>query len=196
MMRCSILDLFVVVVMMPLCCHAGGLSVQPCNFGDDSFAPLVWTYSYSTHVFTQGSGLCLGLDASSTPETQACAAGAEGQQWSIHTDGTVESDSLRGQCLNVDGGQVDVGTPIILYPCGSLRSSSSSSSSSHPSLGVAQNDVFAYLPAPTSRIYANESGLCVASAAPPPSPPGPCKSNLDCSLNGQCNAGVCDCVCV
>lgn len=44
-----------------------------------------------------------------------------------------------------------------------------------------------------SRIFANESGLCLSSAAPPPPPPGPCLGDLDCSLNGECVSGKCVC---
>lgn len=62
-----------------------------------------------------------------------------------------------------------------------------------PRAAVAANDVFAVLPAPISRLLANESGLCVASAAAPPAPPPPCSAAIDCSLNGECQGGTCVC---
>jgi hypothetical protein len=161
------------------------LSIQPCYMGDNTFAPLVWAYSPTSMVFSQASGRCLGVDTDGSPGALPCSGDAS-QQWILHSDGTVESRSHSGQCLNVDGGQTGVGTGIILYSCGSKLAATARAM-------VAANDVFAYLAPPISRIFANESGLCLSSAAPPAPPPGPCQGDLDCSLNGECVSGKCVC---
>ena len=152
------------------------LTLQPCNA---SFAAEVFANGTTPH---DKNGLCLGI-ASSAVTAQACVPGQASQSWSFHADGTVESLAQPGQCWNAYAGQTAIGTPIILYACGVIASR----------VGAA-NDYF--IPQADGTILGTESSLCVSSVAvppPPPPPPGTCTSDFDCSLNGECQSGQCQC---
>lgn len=150
------------------------VTLQPCIQGFNAGS---WSLgAANTHTIIQvNSSQCISYNSTNLI-TVACNSQDRKQQWLFNADGTVESVNAPGQCWNAWGGSRAPGTIIALYACGSLRN-------------VAQNDLFSYV-APTQQLYANGSGLCLSTGAPPA---GLCGSDLDCNLNGVCENHACTC---
>jgi hypothetical protein len=160
------------------------LTLQPC-------APLspAATFTWSGATPRDGSGLCLGAasGASSAAVAAEPCTGAPSQAWAWHADGTVESQAFPGQCWNVFAAGTAVGTPIVLWTCGSAAAAAAATNLS------AANDYFQRQA--SGAILAVEASLCLSSQAAPRPPPGACSSALDCNLNGECDAGSSRCAC-
>ncbi len=159
------------------------LTLQFCNA---SFPPA--RFAWAGDVPTDGNGLCLGTPGGSggAITAQACVPGALAQAWRLNADGTLESAAFAGLCFNVFGGGSQPGTELLLYACGEAAPR-----------GVGAGQCHSYFAKEADgSLRALESGLCASSAAvppPPPPPPGTCTDAWDCSLNGECAAGVCAC---
>lgn len=173
---------FILSLLLPLL-RAQPLTLQPCNA---SVPQQRLTFSASSGTLTDGAGACIGGGGAGSAVVAApCVPGSASQSWTWHADNTVESGGAAGQCFNADGGATSQGTPIKLYTCGSAAQ-------------IAANDVFVRQTDLT--VLGQESGFCLSSIEAPPAPPTPpapgngsCSTDLDCSLNGECSAGRCEC---
>jgi hypothetical protein len=148
------------------------LTIETCKpgFAGEAFAV------NADGTVTQG-GQCVGFDATSLL-LAACSGGPE-QVWSFQPDGTVHNKADSANCWNVIGGGTAPGGTVGMYECGVKA----------PAAGVAANDIFWPLPG-AGTIRANESGLCLSSAAPPST----CDGDECCSLNGVWSgSGGCEC---
>lgn len=163
-----------------------GLSLQGC----DATKPAGhFVQAQAGGPVVDGNGKCLGGATNSGDAVSAVPCdGSASQRWAFLGDGTVKGVSL---CWNADGGQTSQGTPIVLYQCGVERGGAAADLTTV----LAANDIFHLREDGT--ILGDESGLCVSSVATPVPPPPPangtCTTAMDCSLSGECVAGLCQC---
>ena len=132
------------------------------------------TCAANTCSFASGGfpGQCIssdGVAALANIVLAPCDAGDAKQQFVVSAgSGQVQQMPLSNNlCWNVDGGANEpAGTGIILYGCGSRKTS----------LRIAPNDVFTVAFPTANAIFSNssgDSGLCLDMSPPPPPPPPP-----------------------